>query len=293
MVRSRIGSRLPCEAEHPGAGLVAARWEGSAECIPSSFELHRSSFLPDSLLGVTELLPLPRFRPLPFRHVKHQGKALGAAAAMVARIVIASIFLSGFVTLAWPRSFLLGALVAFLGLVATLFTLHFFRDPNPRVPSGPGLVVAPGHGKVDVVDQLEEPVVMGGRCQRVSIFLSVFDVHVQQSPVAGSVTEVRHQPGKFLNALKTESAAHNENVLIGFRADDPPGTPVGVRLIAGLIARRIVPWLRPGEDVRRGERISLIQFGSRVDLYLPLSATLTVRNGQRVVGGETVVARLS
>ncbi|MCW5556600.1 MAG: phosphatidylserine decarboxylase family protein [Verrucomicrobiae bacterium] len=212
---------------------------------------------------------------------------------MVARIVIASIFLSGFVTLAWPRSFLLGAIMAFLGLVGTLFTLHFFRDPNPRVPSEPGVVVAPGHGKVDVVDQLEEPVVMGGRCQRISIFLSVFDVHVQQSPVAGAVTMVRHQPGKFLNALKTESAAHNENVLIGLRADDPAGAPVGVRLIAGLIARRIIPWLQPGENVRRGERIALIQFGSRVDLYLPLSATLTVRSGQRVVGGETVVARLS
>jgi len=225
--------------------------------------------------------------------VKHQGKALGIAAAMVARMVVAAILLTGFLTLAWPRSFLLGALCAFLGLVATLFTLYFFRDPNPRVPAEPGLVVAPGHGKVDVVDQLEEPHVMGGRCHRISIFLSVFDVHVQQAPVAGTVTVVRHQAGKFLNALKTESAAHNENVLIGLRAADAGGVPVGVRLIAGLIARRIVPWLQAGEGVQRGERISLIQFGSRVDLYLPLSATLTVRPGQRVVGGETVVARLA
>lgn len=212
---------------------------------------------------------------------------------MVARIVIASIFLTGVLTLFWPRSFLAGALAAFLGLLATVFTLYFFRDPNPRVPSEPGLVVAPGHGKVDVVDQLEESSVMGGRCHRISIFLSVFDVHVQQAPVAGTVTGVRHQPGKFLNALNTESAAHNENVLIGFRSTDGAGTPVGVRLIAGLIARRIVPWLQAGETVQRGERISLIQFGSRVDLYVPLSATVVVRPGQRVVGGETVMARLA
>lgn len=212
---------------------------------------------------------------------------------MVSRAAIVVIFLTAFFSFIWPKSFFAAAAVAFLGLVFTVFTLYFFRDPNPRVPSDPGLVVAPGHGKVDVVDELEEATVMGGRCKRISIFLSVFDVHVQQSPVAGEVTLVRHSPGKFLNALKTESAAHNENVLIGLRASDPAGTPVGVRLIAGLIARRIIPWLQPGESVSRGERISLIQFGSRVDLYLPMKAEVRIQIGQRVVGGETVLARLS
>lgn len=212
---------------------------------------------------------------------------------MVARIVLVAIFLSGFLSLAWPRSFLAGALAAFLGLLAALFTLWFFRDPNPRVPDGAGLVVAPAHGLVDVVDELDEPEVMQGRCRRISIFLSVFDVHVQQAPVAGQVFHVCHHSGRFLNALKTESAAHNENVLIGLRTTDPTDTRVGVRLIAGLIARRIVPWVAAGGSVARGERVSLIQFGSRVDLYLPPSAELRVQTGQRVVGGETIVAHLS
>jgi phosphatidylserine decarboxylase len=225
--------------------------------------------------------------------VKHQGKALGAAAAMVSRAVLVVIFLTAFLSFVWPKSFWVAAGVAFLGLVFTLFTLYFFRDPNPRVPTEPGLVVAPGHGKVDVVDELDEPTVMRGRCRRISIFLSVFDVHVQQAPVAGEVTLVRQNPGQFLNALKTESATHNENVLIGLRASDPAGTLVGVRLIAGLIARRIIPWLQTGETVLRGERISLIQFGSRVDLYLPMNAEIRISVGQRVVGGETVLARLT
>ena len=211
---------------------------------------------------------------------------------MVARSALVVIFLTAFVSLVWPKSFFVAAAVAFLGLIFTIFTLYFFRDPNPRVPAGPGLVVSPGHGKVDVIDELEEPKVMQGRCRRISIFLSVFNVHVQQAPVAGEVTLVQHTSGQFLNALNTESASHNENVLIGLRAVDPPGTPVGVCLIAGLIARRIIPWLKVGETVARGERISLIQFGSRVDLYLPLNAEITIQNGQRVVGGETVLARL-
>ena len=212
---------------------------------------------------------------------------------MVARAVIVVIFLTALFSFLWPKSLALAAFVVFLGLGFTLFTIYFFRDPNPAVPTGSGVVVAPGHGKVDVVDELDEPTVMGGRCRRVSIFLSVFDVHVQQAPVAAEVTHVQHRPGKFLNALKTESAAHNENVLIGLRAADPAGTLIGVRLIAGLIARRILPWVQTGETIARGERISLIQFGSRVDLYLPLTAEITVRLGQHVKGGETVVARLN
>lgn len=211
---------------------------------------------------------------------------------MLSKVVLGVVFLTAFFSLIWPKSFLLAALVAFLGLVFAVFTLWFFRDPNPRVPTDPDAVVAPGHGKVDVIDELDEPTVMGGRCRRISIFLSVFDVHVQQAPVAGMVIHVQHVPGKFLNALKTESAAHNENVLIGLRGTELGSPKLGVRLIAGLIARRIVPWLKPGEMVERGERISLIQFGSRVDLYLPLTAEITARLGQSVRGGETIVARL-
>lgn len=175
----------------------------------------------------------------------------------------------------------------------TLFTLYFFRDPNPSVPVGAGLVVSPGHGKVDVIDRVKEPRFMGGECQRISIFLSVVDVHVQNAPVSGEVKYFQHTEGKFLNALKTESAEQNENILIGIQSSDPQGAKVGLRLITGLIARRLVPWVKEGEIVARGERISLIQFGSRVDVYLPLSANIKVKLGDRAVGGETVLATLT
>ena len=192
---------------------------------------------------------------------------------------------------------LAGSLVLFFsGLIVgcwvlfALFTLFFFRDPDPQVPLGTGLVVSPGHGKVDLIDTTEEPLFMGGTCQRVSIFLSVLNVHVQNAPVPGTVAFYKYTEGRFLNAMKAESAAHNENALIGIESNDPSGAKVGVRLIAGLIARRIVPWVHTGEVLERGERISLIQFGSRVDLYLPKEAKVRVMLGQKVVGGRTIVA---
>ncbi len=224
--------------------------------------------------------------------MKHKGKALSAAAAMLGKALMAVILLAGTSAFLWPKNLLLAAAFCGLGLVFSVFTLWFFRDPDAKVPSDPRSVVAPGHGKVDVIDETTEPNVMGGRCQRISIFLSVFDVHVQQAPVAGTVSYLKHTPGLFLNALKTESAAHNENVLIGLCPEGSGARAIGVRLITGLIARRIIPWVRVGDVTGKGERISLIQFGSRVDLYLPLDATVSVKLGDRVVGGETVVAKL-
>jgi phosphatidylserine decarboxylase len=202
---------------------------------------------------------------------------------VVLAMAVVAMLASGFVL------FFSWALVG-LWVVFVLFTLYFFRDPNPRVPSGSRLVVAPGHGKVDLIDTTEELQFMGGPCQRVSIFLSVFNVHVQNAPVAGVATYYKYTQGKFLNAMKSDSAVHNENALIGFEAADPQGTKVGVRLIAGLIARRIVTWVTVGEKVDCGERISLIQFGSRVDLYLPRDAKVRVMLGQKVVGGQTIIA---
>lgn len=211
---------------------------------------------------------------------------------MVSRAVLVVIFLTAFLSFIWPRSFGAAAVVALMGFAFTVLTLYSFRDPNPRVPGEPGLVVAPGHGKVDVVDELEETTVMRGRCRRISIHLSVFDVKVQRTPVGGDVTLVRHSPGQSPSALNTESATRTESVLIGLRAADPAGTPLGVRLIAGLIALRILPWIQPGDSVVRGDRISMMPSGSRVDLLLPLNAEVRIRIGQRVVGGETVLALL-
>jgi phosphatidylserine decarboxylase len=178
-----------------------------------------------------------------------------------------------------------------LWVVFALFTFYFFRDPDPMVPTSANLVIAPGHGKVDAIDTTTEPDFMGGECQRVSIFLSVFNIHVQNAPLTARVAYFKHTPGQYLNALNADSAKFNENVLIGLESVEPLGEKVGVRLIAGLIARRIVPWVQQNDTVQRGERISLIQFGSRVDVYLSRNAQIKVKLGDKVVGGETVLAQ--
>jgi len=184
----------------------------------------------------------------------------------------------------------IGLALGALWLLFAAFTLCFFRDPTPTVPQDAGAIVAPAHGRVDLIDEVDEPEVMNGRCRRISIFLSVFDVHVQNAPVAGEIASVKHQSGQFLSALKTESAKYNENVLIGIESLEQPGERMAVRQIAGLIARRIVPWVGAGDTIARGQRLGLIQFGSRCNLYLPLTAQIRVKPGDRVVGGETVVA---
>jgi phosphatidylserine decarboxylase len=225
--------------------------------------------------------------------MKHSGKARKAAFKMLL-VTLALVILL-------PVVGLLGALVGSamiavstfifaIWVLFAIFTLYFFRDPNARVPSGAGLVVSPGHGKVDVVDTLHEPQFMNGECQRISMFLSVVDVHVQNSPVSGKVTYLKETEGQFLNAMKTECATCNENVYIGFQATDPQNEKIGIKLIAGVIARRIIPFVQVGDDISRGDRISLIQFGSRVDVYLPHSAKIKVKVGDRVVGGESVLA---
>jgi phosphatidylserine decarboxylase len=189
--------------------------------------------------------------------------------------------------------FLLDSSAVLFGLwiLFALFTFYFFRDPDPMTPTGTNLVIAPGHGKVDAVDTVTELDYMGGECKRVSIFLSVFDVHVQTAPVTARVAFFKHTPGQYLNALNADSAKFNENVLLGFESMEPLGEKIGVRLIAGLIARRIVPWVQQNDAVQRGERISLIQFGSRVDVYLSRDAQIKVKLGDKVVGGETVLAQ--
>jgi phosphatidylserine decarboxylase len=229
--------------------------------------------------------------------MKHSGRARRAAFKLILYSLIA-------LAVIWALGAFTGTIVAIITAVAValtpvllvvwvlfaIFTLYFFRDPDPEVPLGANLVVAPAHGKVDVVGTTTEPDFMGGECQRVSIFLSVIDVHMQNAPVSGKVAWFKYTTGQFLNALKAESAVYNENVLLGFEANEPSGVKIGVRLIAGVIARRIVPFVNQGDEVVRGDRISLIQFGSRADVYLPQRAKIKVKVGDRVVGGETVLA---
>jgi phosphatidylserine decarboxylase len=226
--------------------------------------------------------------------MKHSGRARRAAFKMIFWTLVAlgvifaagvlATFLGGFI--ATISIFLVGLWVIF-----ALFTLYFFRDPTPKVPTEPNLVISPSHGVVDTIDEIDEPKFMGGRCQRISVFLSVLNVHVQNAPVSGKITYLKYTTGQFLNAMKAESATHNENLYFGFESSDPRGEKIGLRLIAGVLARRIVPYVKEGEEVQRGERISLIQFGSRTDIYLPLSAKINVKLRDKVVGGETIIAR--
>jgi phosphatidylserine decarboxylase len=225
--------------------------------------------------------------------MKHKGKAVQAALKLIFWTLVALLVLTGMGLLAA----MIGTFVAaFAGLlfafwvVFAFFALWFFRDPDPRVPTDTNVIVSPAHGKVDIIDETTEPDFLGGPCRRISIFLSVIEVHVQKAPVAGKVVHLQHTPGQFISALKLDSAAHNENVLIGFESSEKAGEKIAVRLIAGVLARRIVPWIALGDEVARGERISLIQFGSRVDIYLPLATQIRARIGDTVRGGETAIA---
>lgn len=225
--------------------------------------------------------------------MKHAGKALEAALRLIFLALGAVLVL---LLVGWLATvignFLLGlaSVLVTLWLLFTVFTLYFFRDPDPQEPSEKAAVVSPAHGTVDVVDTADETEFMGGRCQRISIFLNVFNVHVQRAPVTGSLVFYKNNPGRFLSATRSDCGEHNENVLLGFAPVDFPGAKLGVRLIAGLIARRIIVWAGAGESVTRSERISLIQFGSRADVYLPLDARIHCKLGDKVKGGETVLA---
>ena len=225
--------------------------------------------------------------------MKHSGKASLAGIKLVGLALAAVLVLLG---AAWLGEHLaafvleISSVLFGLWILFALFTFYFFRDPDPMTPTSANLVIAPGHGKVDAIDTTTEPDFIGGECQRISIFLSVFDIHVQNAPVTGRVAYFKHTPGQYLNAMSADSAKFNENVLIGIDSVEPRGEKIGIRLIAGLIARRIVPWISQNDAVHRGERISLIQFGSRVDVYLPKRAKIKVQLGDKVIGGETVIA---
>src|ERR1700756_2969299 len=178
--------------------------------------------------------------------------------------------------LAWATH---GWLWAIVPVLLAGFFLWFFRDPRREIPAGAGLIVSPGDGLVTETVTIETP---EGSRQRISIFLSVFDVHVNRSPIAGVLTTVRYQKGQYLNAMNPASADRNEQNIVTVRGE---GFEVTFKQIAGLLARRIVFKLREGSNVERGQRVGLIKFGSRVDVVLPAEAALQVKVGQRVQGG--------
>jgi phosphatidylserine decarboxylase len=170
------------------------------------------------------------------------------------------------------------------------FFLWFFRDPKRTVPAGDGLIVSPGDGLVTETTSISTP---EGPRQRISIFLSIFDVHVNRAPIGGVLSRVRYQRGQFLNAMNPVSAERNEQNTVTVRGQGPDGAyEVTFKQIAGLLARRIVFRCNEGQSVERGQRVGLIKFGSRVDVVIPSSAVLRVKVGDRVKGGASVLAAM-
>jgi phosphatidylserine decarboxylase len=180
-----------------------------------------------------------------------------------------------------------------IGLALTIWCALFFRDPARVTPVTPSLVVSPADGHVSSVGMAVPPPELGLGLEprtRVCVFMNVFDVHINRAPVSGRIRRMAYRPGKFINAELDKASEDNErNGLVIERAD---GRDVGVVQIAGLVARRIVPWVREAENVTAGDRIGIIRFGSRVDVYLPAGATALVAVGQRAIAGETIVADL-
>jgi len=189
---------------------------------------------------------------------------------------------------------LLGRWLFWLGLIFTLFCLYFFRDPRRVPPGREGLVLAPADGHVVSVMPAVPPAELGlgpAPRWRVAIFLSVMDVHVNRSPVAGRVTRIAYRPGKFVSANLDKASEDNERNALALRL--PDGRDVAVVQIAGLVARRILCDVREGDSLDAGERFGIIRFGSRTDLYLPEGVRPLVTVGQTMIGGETVIADLA
>jgi phosphatidylserine decarboxylase len=178
-----------------------------------------------------------------------------------------------------------------VGLIATLWCVYFFRDPPRVTPIRDGLIVSPADGRITAVEPARPPQELGlgeSMLPRVSIFLSVFDVHVNRIPIDGRIERSVYRPGKFFNAALDKASNDNERRAVLIASNE--GAQVGVVQIAGLIARRIVTWVAEGQQVHAGERFGLIRFGSRVDIYLPSGVAALVVTGQRCIAGETVIA---
>lgn len=215
-----------------------------------------------------------------------EGRKYGLA-VLVASLVFA--FLA-WETLAWPLAFL------------SLGVLAFFRDPERVVPQADDAIIAPADGLVSLIAEVEPPKELvdpdasgtkglpAGPVTRISIFMSVFDVHINRSPISGSIQRLIYIPGKFMNADLDKASEENERQHI--LVERPDGLQIGFTQIAGLVARRIIPFVKPGDIVAVGQRVGLIRFGSRVDVYLPAGTDPQVLLGQKIIAGETILARI-
>jgi len=208
----------------------------------------------------------------------------GLSFIVIAALVAAAGFGVAIMRRSWPLW-----LVAFMLTLVALWVAYFFRDPERIGERGERLVIAPADGKVVMITDVDEPTFMKERAKRVSIFMNVFNVHVNRYPVSGIVRLVERKPGRFMNAAAEESSLQNEQTSIGIEVGS---NHILVRQIAGLIARRIITDGKEGERVTQGTRMGLIRFGSRVDVFVPLGSALRVKIGEQAVAGVTVIAEL-
>ncbi|MFQ5716464.1 MAG: phosphatidylserine decarboxylase family protein [Nitrospinales bacterium] len=186
-----------------------------------------------------------------------------------------------FWAVSWP-------VFAAVGTLSFLFVLYFFRDPERNVPAGENLIVSPADGKITEITTEKDPF-QEQTCTRVTIFLSVFNVHVNRAPIGGTIEKTRYNPGKFLAAFNPKASLDNEQNLLLFRQGE---TAILVKQIAGLIARRIVCWAKVNDDYSLGQRFGLIRFGSRVDILVPEDTRLAVKRGDHVKGASSIIGYL-
>ncbi len=180
-------------------------------------------------------------------------------------------------------------LLAFALTLLALWVAYFFRDPERTGERGENIVVSPADGKIVMITEVDEPAFIGGRAIRISVFMNVFNVHVNRYPVDGTVRYVHYNPGRFLNAATEKSSLENEQMSVGL---ETKSGRVLVRQIAGLIARRIVTYSKEGQQVKQGERMGIIRFGSRVDVFIPSGSIVRVATGATSTAGVTVLADL-
>lgn len=203
-------------------------------------------------------------------------------------LMAAALAVVGYIVALGRRSWPLWLLAFGLTIIA-LWVAYFFRDPERTGERGDDVVISPADGRVVMIAEVDEPAFLHGRALRISIFMNVFNVHVNRYPVSGTVKYVHYNPGKFLNAAVEKASLENEQMSVGL---EHGGVRILVRQIAGLIARRIVTYSREGETVSQGDRMGIIRFGSRVDVFLPPGTPAEVTEGQTTFAGTTPLARL-
>lgn len=176
--------------------------------------------------------------------------------------------------------------ISILGVLLLLFVMFFFRNPSRKIPEGDNLVISPADGTVMSVEKIDEPNFMEGEAQRVSIFLSVFNVHINRAPIEGTIKYINYRHGKFIPAFKSHASEINERNSVGIQGKQ---IKVLVHQITGFIARRIVCWVKEGDNVVKGQRFGLIKFGSCTEIIVPLNVDVQVKPGDKVRGGKTII----